>query len=116
MSYQTDSTKELFDNIAKFVEDSRFLLKEGATAELAGMDKHVQKLCEAVLQVPASERDKYAELLQTLMDELVALEGELVTKRDALVHEISYLSSHKKANVAYKTVDASDRNSTKSDG
>jgi hypothetical protein len=30
----------------------------------------------------------------------------LLIKKDALAHEIRYLSSHKKASVAYKTADA----------
>jgi len=115
MSNSKPDTKELFENIKKFVDDSRNLLKQGANAEMAGMDKQVQELCAGVLQVSDDEREKYADLLQSLMDDLTALESDLVTKREALAHEIRYLSSHKKANVAYKTSDAVD-GKNKNDG
>lgn len=115
MSNSKQDTKELFENIAKFVDDSRNLLTQGANAELSGMDKKVQELCAGVLQVSDDEREKYADLLQSLMDDLTALESDLVTKREALAHEIRYLSSHKKANTAYKISDAVDGKNKKDD-
>ncbi len=100
--------KNLFTSIEKFVSDSRSLLSDGASVEMAGLDRQVQALCEQVLQLSGDDREKYADLLQSLLDELTALGGDLLKQRDALAHEIRYLSSHKKASVAYKTSDAVD--------
>ena len=98
--------ESLFEDIKNFVTDSRSLLGDGAVVELAGLDNEVEKLCTLVLELSTETREKYADYLQELLTELTALGEDLVTKRDALQHEIRYLSSHKKANIAYKTVDA----------
>jgi hypothetical protein len=99
---------ELFENIRKFIADNRTLLGAGASVELAGLDIHVKNLCEQVLSLPPEDSAQYAELLQELFNELNILSEDLLTKRDALAHEIRYLSSHKKANVAYKVADSKD--------
>jgi|GEM_PF-1725646 len=101
-------TKELFENIAKFMANNRSLLSKGAEVEIAGLDLQIQQLCAQVLELSAEESAKYADLLQTLFDDLTELGKDLEAGREALAHEIRYLSSHKKANVAYKTADATD--------
>lgn len=98
--------KDLFENVTKFVEDSKTLLASGAAVEMAGLDKQVQSLCTQILGLSQNDRLKYADSLQFLLNELKSLGEDLVTQRDALAHEIRYLSSHKKASVAYKTADA----------
>lgn len=100
--------KALFDEIARFVADSRSLLGEGAMMELAGLDERVRLLCEQVLTLSDDERAHYADLLADILGSLKTLGEDMKTQQDALVHEIRYLSSHKKANQAYKTADATD--------
>lgn len=97
--------QNLFDNVRKFVEDSRSLISNGSSVEMAGIDKQVQSLCAHILQLSLEEREKYADMLQTLLTELQALSEDLIKQREAMVHEIRYLSSHQKANIAYKTAD-----------
>lgn len=97
--------QNIFDNVSKFVEDSRNLIANGSSVEMAGIDRQVQSLCSHILELSLEEREKYADMLQKLLTELKALSEDLVTQRDAMVHEIRYLSSHKKANIAYKTAD-----------
>lgn len=97
---------ELFANISKFVADSRVLLSSEVVVEMGGLDKKVQELCSNILQLPENEQKKHADLLQELFDELTILGDELLKKKELLAHEIRYLSSHKKANVAYKIADA----------
>lgn len=97
--------QNLFENVSKFVEDSRNLIANGSSIEMAGIDRQVQSLCSHILQLSVEEREKYADLLQTLLTELQALSEDLIKQREAMVHEIRYLSSHKKANIAYKTAD-----------
>lgn len=98
--------QDLFENVTKFVQDSKNLIAKGAMVEMAGLDKQVQILCEQILQLSQDDRLKYADLLQDLLTQLRVLGEDLVTQREALAHEIRYLSSHKKASVAYKTADA----------
>lgn len=101
-----DDQQELFENIAKFVMSSRDMIDRGAMVELAGLDKQVQSLCEQVMQLSDADREKYAGSLQWLINELNTLGKDLSVQREALAHEIRYLSSHKKASVAYKTADS----------
>ena len=98
--------QELFDNIAKFVEDTRNLLSQGKTVEVAGLDQQVQGLCTKVLELSPGECEKYADLLQELLNQLTVLGEDLTIQKEAIAHEIRYLSSHKKASAAYKTADA----------
>lgn len=98
--------QELFEDVAKFVEDSRILISNGAAVELDGLDKQVQNLCAKVLELSPEERKKYADLLHELLGELKILGDDLLIKKETLAHEIRYLSSHKKASIAYKTADA----------
>jgi hypothetical protein len=74
--------------------------------EMAGLDKQVQKLCAQVMELSEEDKIKYAGSLQWLLNELNVLGKELTIKREAIANEIRYLSSHKKASVAYKTADA----------
>ena len=98
--------QELFDDIKKFVDDSRVLLAKGVEVEMAGLDRKVQNLCNRVMQLSDDERAKYVDILQTLLGELNQLGHDLAVQREAVLHEIRYLSSHKKASVAYKVADA----------
>ncbi|MEK6745896.1 MAG: hypothetical protein AABY33_02545 [Pseudomonadota bacterium] len=96
---------DLFEDVEKFVKDSRNLIANGSAVEMAGLDRQVQSLCSHILGLSQDDRIKYADLLQNLLAELQSLSIDLTTQREALAHEIRYLSSHKKANVAYKTAD-----------
>ncbi len=98
--------QELFNNVAKFIADSKNLLEKGGAVELAGLDKQVHNLCNQILELSSEDRIKYADSLQILLNELNILGQDLTTQREALANEIRYLSSHKKASVAYKTADA----------
>ncbi|MEQ1790628.1 MAG: hypothetical protein ABL857_09320 [Rickettsiales bacterium] len=101
-----NTQQDLFDDVARFVKNSRFLLSEGADLELNGLDTQIQNLCDIVLQLSSGEREKYADLLSELLGELKILGDDLLTRKEALANEIRYLSSHKKASVAYKIADA----------
>ena len=98
--------QDLFNDIAKFIEDSRVLLAEGVELELDGLDRQVQTLCAKVLLLSPLEREKYADLLQELLGELKILGDDLLLRKEALTHEIRFLSSHKMANLAYKSADS----------
>lgn len=98
--------QELFENISKFVSDSRTLFSSEAGVEMGGLDTQVQNLCSQILLLPENERGQYADLLQKLFAELTMLGDELLKKKELLLHEIRYLSSHKQASVAYKIADA----------
>jgi hypothetical protein len=101
-----NAQQDLFENVAKFVQDSKTLIAKGAMVEMAGLDKQVHSLCEQILQLSQEDRLKYADMLQDLLTQLKILGEDLVRQREALAHEIRYLSSHKKASVAYKTADS----------
>lgn len=102
------TAQDLFKHIETFVVDSRILLGQGASVELAGLDEKVQVLCNQVLQLSQDDRVEYAELLQKLLEELTLLGEDMLKQKDAIANEIRYLSSHKKASVAYKVADATD--------
>ena len=100
-------TEELFAAIAQFIAESRVLLESDALIELAGLDVQVQTLCEAVLELSQDERVAYADRLQELLAGLHDLGEEMVARREGLAEEMRGVSKHKKANSAYRTVDAS---------
>lgn len=100
--------EKLFDDIAQFISDSRSLLEQGALMELAGLDDQVRTLCEMVLDLSQDDRLRYADRLQYLLGELKALGETMAAQKEQIAKELSNISSHKKATVAYKVVDASD--------
>ncbi len=104
----TFNPDELFNGIAQFVSDSQALLLEGGMMEIAGLDDRVRELCEAVLELSQEERVRYADRLQQLLGDLNALGEALVVQRDAVSNELQGLSHHRKANTAYRIVEASD--------
>lgn len=97
--------QDLFEDVENFIKDSRNLIANGSAVEMAGLDKQVQNLCSHILGLSQDDRVRYSDLLQNLLVELQSLSVDLTAQREALAHEIRYLSSHKKANVAYKTAD-----------
>ncbi|MDX1975858.1 MAG: hypothetical protein SFT92_09330 [Rickettsiales bacterium] len=103
------SPDDLLNAIAQFIEESRVHIEQGAYTELSGLEDHVRTLCEAVMTLSQEERDHYSERLKFLFDELTLLGNVLVHKRDELNDQMKELSSHKKANIAYKVADASDK-------
>lgn len=105
---KASSPEKMFEGISRFIDDSRNLLKEGAVMELSGLDEQVRGLCEQMLELSQDDRIMYADKLQKLLGELKKLGEELVVHRDAMVKEIQHISEHRKANVAYRTADASD--------
>lgn len=108
MTTKNITAQDLFKNIELFVADSRALLGQGATVELAGLDEQVQNLCNQVLKLSQDDRLEYADLLQKLLGELTLLGEDMLKQKDAVANEIRYLSSHKKASVAYKVADATE--------
>jgi hypothetical protein len=99
----------LFNEMSEYVIHSRELLKAGALMELGGLDERVLVLCEEVLMLSEEQRGAYAGRLQQLFTELEALGAELAAQRDAVAQEVQSLPQHKKASVAYRIVNASDR-------
>jgi len=102
-------TEKLFNDIAQFVGESRALLKQGAMMELAGLENRILLLCKEVVVLSPEERTRYAARLQQLMADLTALGEEMAALRDSVAAEIRHLSNYKKANVAYRVVEASDK-------
>ncbi len=104
MTAQKLSPEELFEDISRFIADGQKLLEQGALVELAGLDKHIQTLCDEVTRLSREDRIKYGERMQQLLNELQTLGDTMVKMRDTLAADIKALSSHKKANVAYRTI------------
>ena len=100
----------LFKEIEDFINDSRMLLYSGAVVELEGLDDRVQHMCETVLKLSQAERLAHADRLQQLLWSLTDLGEAMGHYRDAMAEEIRHLSSHKKANVAYRTSESLDKN------
>lgn len=108
MSQNAPHAEVLFKNIAEFIAQSQMLLREGAIVELSGLDEKVAKLCKEALALSDDDRTKYADLLSELLNSLTVLGEDMRRQQEAIVNEIRFLGSHKKANVAYKSADATD--------
>ncbi|NBX04353.1 MAG: hypothetical protein EBR02_09925 [Alphaproteobacteria bacterium] len=102
------SPEMLFDEITRFVDDSKTLLESGAFVQLAGLDDHVRSLCEALVMLTQEDRLKHADRLQQLLWSLNNLEETMMQYRDAMAEQIRGLNTHQKANVAYRTSEAID--------
>ena len=105
----TDQTEALFTRIEQFIKQSRAMLAEGGDVDATGLDEQVQHLCRTVLQLSQQERVAHADRMQELLQGLHDLGEDMVTQRDALKSELQQLNQQKKAQKAYKVVDASDR-------
>lgn len=106
MSTPKIKPEELFDGIERFIADSRALMERGEMTELAGLDAHIQTLCDEVLQLTADDRARYAERMKQLFEALAALGKSMEQMRDAVGSEIRSLSGQQKAHMAYRTVAA----------
>ena len=95
----------LFDCVAKFVSDGNAALEAGGVPHLEDLDGHVKSLCETVLRLSQDQRLKYADRLQQLLLDLKALGDAMVARQELLADEVRYVSAHKKASVAYTTMD-----------
>lgn len=98
--------ESLFDNISKFIAESRALLEQGALMELSGLETQVQALCEQVQNLSDQERMQYADRMQQLFADLKGLEDSMLAARDALGKDIRALGDRQKANVAYRSAGA----------
>lgn len=107
--------EKFFDDVSKFIAESRAIIERGDVVQLDGLDEEVARLCEAVLHLSQDERLKYADTLQRLLKDLNLLATELTTQRDTIAAQIHDLSDHRRANVAYKKADSADDFGKKSD-
>ncbi len=105
---QHPSPDALFDEITRFVDNSKTLLESGAFVQLAGLDDQVRKLCESLILLSQEQRLKHADRLQQLLWSLSNLEETMMQYRDAIAEQVRGLSGHQKANVAYRTAEAID--------
>lgn len=102
----TNTTPELlFEQIEKFIAESRHLLAEGSLVELDGLDNQVRHMCQVVLELTQEERVKHADRMQQLLWSLGDLGEAMSHYREAMAEEIRHLSQHRRANVAYQTVE-----------
>lgn len=83
-------------------------LEKGFVIDLSGMEREVEELCKAVLALPVQERENYAAGLEKLYRSLADFGDDLTKARDEIRRQIQTISSHRKANVAYKTADSRD--------
>ena len=102
------SPQTLFEEISSFVEHSNVILERGDILELAGLDLQVEKLCLEVLNLSQEQRLLYADRLQKLLADLTVLGASMSASQSEIAAEITHLNSHQKANIAYKTADATD--------
>ena len=105
---EQQSPEVLFDKVTQFVNESHALLAAGAFIELAGLDDHVRTLCEALIQLSQAERIQHAQRIQQLLLSISELEKSMMQCRDKMAVEMRGLSTHQKANVAYRTVESID--------
>ncbi|MDE3060120.1 MAG: hypothetical protein KGJ06_03840 [Pseudomonadota bacterium] len=96
----------LLEDIEQFIGESRALLQQGAMMELAGLDVQVESLCEAALRLSGEDRKRYADRLQSLLEELTKLGEEMAASRDAVSAELRDINRHRKAHTAYRMADA----------
>lgn len=103
MKTKFSSPDQLLDGISDFIAKHQDLLRQGALADMAGLDRQVQELCRAVGDMAAEDQARYAGRMQQLFAELQALGDSLAAARDALAQEMQGISAHHKASVAYRT-------------
>lgn len=99
---------KLFDDISKFIADSRAIIAQGDVVKLDDLDGEVKRLCEAVFELSEEERVKYASRMQELLKDLNALGEELTEQRDQVATQLHNMADHRRAHVAYKTADATE--------
>jgi len=101
--------EDMFGDVARFIDESNALIGRGEFAQLAGLDDMVRTLCEEVLTLSPDQRVQYADRMQELMTALQQLGESMTQMRDEVSKDINALSSHQKANVAYRVAEASDK-------
>jgi hypothetical protein len=109
------ASDKLFGEISRYINDSRAMLEKGRFLELVGLDEQVQLLCEAVLKLSQQEKSIYADKLEQIVKDLDALAEEMHRQKALVAGELSGMSTHRKANIAYQQADATDSFGKKND-
>lgn len=101
--------KELLQQIRSFIAVSKEHVAAGGEVELSGLDDKVKELCEAVLDMPKAEADKYTAALQELADDLTRLKTDMETVQKDVRQQLDALNLRQKAAKAYTTTEAVDK-------
>lgn len=107
--------EELLEQIRSFVAVAQEHVREGGDANLEGLDEKVKDLCEAVLDMPKPEADKYTDALQVLAEDLTQLKAGMEQSQMEVRQQLDSLNMRHKAVKAYTTTDAVDPNKKKND-
>ncbi len=96
------AARELLDDLKVYISKAKEIVAQGDYIELEGLDKQVHRMCQAISTLSVEESRQFKDELDELMIDLDELQQRFVASRDALGKELSGVSKHKQASVAYK--------------
>jgi len=94
-------TADLLAQLREYIRDAREMCERGEFIALDSLDQRVEKICDAIGHLPVSEARNYSDELDTVGEELQALQKLMQDKRDALGEELTDTGKHHKAAKAY---------------
>lgn len=94
-----------FNDMEKFISDSRAHIAAGQDVDMAGLDSNIEKLCNMILALSDEEQRLYEDRMRDMLVSLNELGIELKAQMEGDVRDIPM---HRAASVAYKTADSRD--------
>ncbi len=103
------AAEKFFGEAGEYITRCRTLLAEGNELGLRELEGEVSKLCDIAAGLSPEERKENAKRLEQLSLELNALAKELAARHAAVGEQIHGLAKARRAGVAYRTAEASDK-------
>lgn len=100
MSALRDIQTEL-DQTSGVIERFRTCLAEGSVIDLTGLDRRIEGMCNAIIELPEDQRATVKATLIGLIDELNGLVEVLSRQQDKVSEELKGVASRQKAVSAY---------------
>jgi hypothetical protein len=100
MSALQDVQSQL-DRTAGVIEGFRRSVAEGSVIDLAGLDRGIEEMCEAIKHLPADQRIKVKDTLIGLIDDLNNLVEALHAQQHKVSEALGGITSRQKAVSAY---------------
>ena len=102
----TATADQVYQDITDYIANARAIIDSGEYIELENLDGRVAELCDTIRAMEPEQSTAFADRLDTLLEDLNALQRSFIESRDNLQGELKGVVKHHRANKAYQQSEA----------